>query len=57
MVAASQHSHLSDKLLGVSSSVSVTRLSCKSVDRILDRKNQPIDDETDFSMSPSDNPE
>ena len=54
--AASQHSHPSDKPLGESSSVSVTRLSCKSVGCILDRKKQPIDDERILDVS-SDYPE
>ena len=37
--------------VGASSSVSVTRPSCKSVDRILGKKNRPIDDERIVDVS------
>ena len=64
VAAASQQSHPSNKPpngrvtppFGASSSVSVTRPSCKSVDRILDKKNRKIGDERIVDVS-SDYPE
>jgi len=54
--ASQQKSCPSEKPLGASSSVSVAHLSCKSVGRILDRKNRPIGDERILDVS-SDYPE
>ena len=51
MAVVSQPSHPWEKPLDASLSVCVTRLSCKSVDHILDRKNRPIDNERILNVS------